>query len=128
MGTAIYSGGFLTPRAHHPDKEALYGVKANRRFSFSGLNGWVNQVCAALQPMGLVKGDRAALLACNRHEYLQCSRGSAKAGRNRKTRRMAAKTSINSRVPRRYRAPAVPMCACGAVVSLLTVFWIRQRG
>ncbi len=40
MGTAIYSGGFLTACVHlNAAKEALYEVATNRRFALPAYNG-----------------------------------------------------------------------------------------
>jgi acyl-CoA synthetase (AMP-forming)/AMP-acid ligase II len=74
-------GDFLGTRAFlNPHKEALYDVAAGRRMSFSELNGRSNQCCAALQALGLGKGDRVALLAYNGHPFVECFFGPAKAG------------------------------------------------
>ncbi|MGI9295175.1 MAG: long-chain-fatty-acid--CoA ligase [Pseudomonadales bacterium] len=81
MSANINIGDFLTTRAHlNPNKEALYDVLADRRFTFSELNTRANQVCTALQSMGLAKDDRVALLSYNGHEYLESFFGPAKAG------------------------------------------------
>ena len=81
MATEINIGAFLGTRAFlNPDKEALYDVASDRRFTFSQLNARANQACAALSALGLARGDRVALLAYNGSEFVECFFGPAKAG------------------------------------------------
>tara|TARA_B110000503_G_C7152145_1_gene415677 strand:+ start:759 stop:2294 length:1536 start_codon:yes stop_codon:yes gene_type:complete len=81
MGFDINVGDFLTTRAYlNPEKEALYDVQADQRFSYDEINRRANKSCAALQSLGLKKGDRVALLAYNGHEFLESFFGLAKAG------------------------------------------------
>ena len=81
MSLPINIGDFLTKRAElNPDKEALYDATMNKRFSYRELNARANQVCHALQSLGLKHGDRLALLAFNGHEYIESFFGPAKAG------------------------------------------------
>ena len=81
MSNEVNIGAFLGTRAHlNPDKEALYDVASNQRFTFTELNGRANQACAALSSLGLVKGDRVALLTYNGHEFVESFFGPAKAG------------------------------------------------
>src|SRR5210317_1107012 len=70
MSNEINIGAFLGTRAHlNPGKEALYDVASDQRFTFTELNGRANQASAALSSLGLVKGDRVALLTYNGHEF-----------------------------------------------------------
>ena len=81
MSPNINIGDALTTRAYlNPDKQALFDVAAERRFTFSELNARANQCCTALHSLGLAKGDRVALLAYNGHEFLESFFGPAKAG------------------------------------------------
>ena len=81
MSTEINIGAFLGTRAHlNPNKEALYDVACDQRFTFSALNGRANQACHALSGLGLAKGDRVALLTYNGHEFVESFFGPAKAG------------------------------------------------
>ncbi|MEH6636186.1 MAG: long-chain fatty acid--CoA ligase [Halioglobus sp.] len=81
MTTEINLGDALTTRAYlNPDKEALFDVAANKRFTFNELNFRANQACGALLSLGLNKGDRVALLAYNGHQFLESFFGPAKAG------------------------------------------------
>jgi acyl-CoA synthetase (AMP-forming)/AMP-acid ligase II len=81
MDTGINIGDALTTRAYlNPNKQALYDVTAGQRYSFIELNARANQNCAALQGLGLGKGDRVALLAYNSHEFVESFFGPAKAG------------------------------------------------
>ncbi len=81
MATDINIGAFLGTRAFlNPNKEALFDVSAQQRFTFTELNGRANQACAALSAFGLDKGDRVALLTYNGHEFLESFFGPAKAG------------------------------------------------
>ena len=64
MSFTINVGDYLTNRAYlNPNKEAVYDVLAERRFTFDELNRRSNQVGAALAARGLGKGDRVAGLA-----------------------------------------------------------------
>ncbi len=81
MSNEINIGAFLGTRAHlNPGKEALYDVASDQRFTFTELNGRANQACAALSSLGLVKGDRVALLTYNGHEFVESFFGPAKIG------------------------------------------------
>lgn len=73
-------GHLLTKRAYvNPDLEALYDVSAGRRFTFSELNGYANQVVHAISP-SVKKGDRVGLLMMNSHEFVAAFYAIAKAG------------------------------------------------
>ncbi len=81
MSYSVNVGDFLTTRAHlNPTKEALYDVLADRRFTFAEINARANRACAAIQSLGLTKGDRVAVLAYNGHEFIESFFGPAKAG------------------------------------------------
>jgi len=81
MKTQINIGQFITKRASlHPDKLVVNDALADRRCSYAELNKRVNRVCGALDSVGLVKGDRVALLAYNGHEFLEAFFAIAKTG------------------------------------------------
>ena len=81
MSFTINVGDYLTNRAYlNPNKEAVFDVLAERRFTFDQLNRRANQVGAALAARGLGKGDRVAVLAYNGHEFLESFFGPAKRG------------------------------------------------
>jgi acyl-CoA synthetase (AMP-forming)/AMP-acid ligase II len=81
MATGFNIGDSLTTRAYlNPNREALFDVAENRRFTFTQLNDRANQCCSALLSLGIRHGDRAALLAYNGHEFLEGFFGPAKAG------------------------------------------------
>jgi len=81
MNTHVNIGQFVLKRAYlHPDKLVLNDALADRRFSYAEFNNRVNRVCAALTSIGLVKGDRVALLAFNGHEFLEAFFAIARAG------------------------------------------------
>ncbi|MFT7288304.1 MAG: acyl-CoA synthetase (AMP-forming)/AMP-acid ligase II [Halieaceae bacterium] len=74
-------GHFLTARTRlNPRKEFVYDVNAESRLSFAEVNGRANQLCHGLLGMGLERGDRVAVLACNGHEFVESFFGPAKAG------------------------------------------------
>ena len=81
MTTGFNIGNSLTTRAYlNPTREALYDVAANQRFTFAQLDARANQCCAVLQSLGLRRGDRAALMLHNGHEFIESFFGPAKAG------------------------------------------------
>lgn len=81
MTNGFNIGDSLTTRAYlNPNKEALYDVEAERRFSFTELNERANRCCAGLLSLGLGRGDRAAILTYNGHPFLESFFGPAKAG------------------------------------------------
>ncbi|MCB1695966.1 MAG: long-chain-fatty-acid--CoA ligase [Pseudomonadales bacterium] len=81
MTTGFNIGNSLTTRAYlNPTREALYDVAANQRFTFAQLDTRANQCCAVLQSLGLRRGDRAALMLHNGHEFIESFFGPAKAG------------------------------------------------
>ena len=81
MEAHINIGQFVSRRAYmHPDKLALNDALAERRYGYVDLNTRVNRVCGALSSLGLVKGDRVALLAYNGHEFLEAFFAIAKIG------------------------------------------------
>ena len=81
MNVQINIGEFISRRAYmHPDKLSLKDAQAGRRYSYAELNSRVNRVCAALDSIGLAKGDRVALLTYNGHEFLEAFFAIAKGG------------------------------------------------
>jgi len=81
MEAHINIGQFVSRRAYmHPDKLAVNDALAERRYGYADLNTRVNRVCGALSSLGLVKGDRVALLAYNGHEFLEAFFAIAKIG------------------------------------------------
>ncbi|MDH4039079.1 MAG: long-chain-fatty-acid--CoA ligase [Gammaproteobacteria bacterium] len=81
MNTGFNIGDSLTTRAFlNPQREALFDVAENRRFNFTELNERANRCCSSLLSLGLRRGERAALLTYNGHEFLESFFGPAKAG------------------------------------------------
>jgi len=81
MSVEINIGDFVTTAANRfPNREAVYDVSKDQRFTYSELNTRANQLCSALLDLGLKKGDRVAVLAPNGHEYMECFFGPTKAG------------------------------------------------
>lgn len=81
MINEINIGDALTNRAYlNPRREALFDVANDKRFTFLELNNRANRCYSALHTIGINKGDRVALLAHNRHEFLEIFFGPAKGG------------------------------------------------
>ncbi len=81
MSSEINIGDLLTTRAFlNPNKEALYDVDADRRFTYRELNERANRCANGMADLGLGKGDRLALLAHNGHEFAECFLGPTKSG------------------------------------------------
>ncbi len=81
MSYNVNVGDYLYSRARlNPQKEALYDVAADKRFTYTELNLRANQCCAALQKLGLKKGERVGVLCQNRHEFTTSFFGPAKVG------------------------------------------------
>jgi acyl-CoA synthetase (AMP-forming)/AMP-acid ligase II len=55
----------------YPDKVAVCEVATGRQWTFKEQNEVVNKLCNALYGLGMVKGDRAAVLAGDLIEYFQ---------------------------------------------------------
>ena len=54
-----------------PEKEALYDAIAKKRYTYGDLADAVHRMANFLRMgLGLVKGDRVAVLALNRTEYI----------------------------------------------------------
>ena len=62
---------YLSKRVvYSPDKEALYDVKSNKRFTYSELNERANQIAHLLKKRyQFSKGDRCAILSFNDYRY-----------------------------------------------------------
>lgn len=72
-------GSWLTCRKRlTPDREAV--VDGERRVSYRQLNRRVNRLAAGLQSFGLQSGDRVAMLAYNRLEFIELILATAKLG------------------------------------------------
>ena len=81
MKLHINIGQLISKRAYlHPDKLAVNDSLADRRYSYVELNARANRVFGVLSSVGLVKGDRVALLTYNGHEFLEAFFAIAKAG------------------------------------------------
>lgn len=78
----MISGDVLGERARlSPAKTALVDVAAGRRFTYAELNSRAKAAARGLtEGLGLAKGDRVALLAHNRVEFLDVFFAAAKAG------------------------------------------------
>jgi fatty-acyl-CoA synthase len=78
----VISGDVLGERARlSPAKTALVDVAAGRRFTYAELNSRAKAAARGLtEGLGLAKGDRVALLAHNRVEFLDVFFAAAKAG------------------------------------------------
>jgi fatty-acyl-CoA synthase len=75
----INIGEFLSRRARlTPDLEGL--VCENVRLTFSQMNARANRLAHAMKKLGVQKGDRVALLACNEAEYYEIFFGLGKIG------------------------------------------------
>src|ERR1700704_622380 len=64
--------------ARHPQRTAV--VDGDRRFTYAGLNAWVNQVANALDVRGYRRGDALALASGNSVEFLVTYYACAKLG------------------------------------------------
>jgi long-chain acyl-CoA synthetase len=74
--------GALTSKDGDPDKVAIIdlGTGEERRFSYRDFERQANAVARALTALGLVRGDRIAILSANRFEYLTTVHGIMRAG------------------------------------------------
>ncbi|MCH8844508.1 MAG: AMP-binding protein [SAR324 cluster bacterium] len=76
---ALTVGHLLREQARRqPDAVAI--VDENREWRYAEFNGRVNRLAAVLAGMGIVRGDRVAILAENRVEYLELVYACAKQG------------------------------------------------
>ena len=94
--------GDLIRRDRDLDKIAIIdlgGEKVPREFSYRGLDRMANGVARALAKRGLTRGDRVAILAANRTEYLAAYFGIMRA-------RIATRSPRSS--PRPMSARATP--------------------
>ena len=82
MAGAFFNLGALTSKDGDPDKVAIIDLGAGRarRFSYRDFEGQANAVARALASRGLARGDRIAILAANRFEYLTTVHGIMRAG------------------------------------------------
>ena len=80
MPTDMNIGHFLSTRAQRsPQRQMLYDVVEERRFSYAEINERANRLCHALLDLGLEPGDRVAVLAYNSHRFVESFFGPAKA-------------------------------------------------
>jgi long-chain acyl-CoA synthetase len=79
---AFFNLGALTSKDGDPDKVAIIdlGAGRERRFSYRDFEEQANAVARALAGRGLARGDRVAILAANRFEYLTTVHGIMRAG------------------------------------------------
>jgi acyl-CoA synthetase (AMP-forming)/AMP-acid ligase II len=79
---AFFNLGALTSKDGDPDKVAIIdlGAGRERRFSYRDFEEQANAVARALAGRGLAHGDRIAILAANRFEYLTTVHGIMRAG------------------------------------------------
>lgn len=81
MSPDMNVGHFLSARSRlNPNKEFVYDVRAEKRFSFAQLNARANSLGDQLQKLGLNAGDRVAVLSYNGHEFIESFFGPAKVG------------------------------------------------
>src|SRR5256886_17445889 len=80
--TAFTNLGDLIPRDRDLDKIAIIdlGGKLAREVSYGQLDAMANDVARALSARGLARGERVAILAANRAEYLAAYYGIMRAG------------------------------------------------
>ena len=88
----MISGDVLGERARlSPDKTALVEVATGRRFTYAELDARAKAAARALtEGLGLKKGDRLALLADNRVEFLDVFFACGKSGRRPRAAQHAA--------------------------------------
>jgi acyl-CoA synthetase (AMP-forming)/AMP-acid ligase II len=72
-------GDLLTAQARR-NPEAVAVVDGARSYSYSMLNCRANRLANALAAMGIVRGDRIAILSENRAEYIEATYAAAKLG------------------------------------------------
>ena len=74
-------GSHLSKRAElNPGLEALVDDGAGLRFTFAELNEQADRAAQLLTGLGLVKGDRVAVLLPNSHEFIEVFYAAARAG------------------------------------------------
>ncbi len=74
-------GLHLTKRAElMPDREAVFDVAVDKRFTYRELNERSNRIANALVDGGVSPGDRVALLLMNSHEFIEAFYGLGKVG------------------------------------------------
>lgn len=74
-------GLHMTKRADlNPDREAIFDVTANKRFTYKEANARSNRVANAMTGAGMAKGDRVATLLMNGNEFVESFYGLAKVG------------------------------------------------
>ncbi|RME07701.1 MAG: long-chain-fatty-acid--CoA ligase [Anaerolineae bacterium] len=78
----LHAADLLTRRADlTPEREALYDVHTDRRYSYAELNARANRLANALRArFGVQKGDRVSILAHNSLPYVDLLYGLAKIG------------------------------------------------
>ena len=108
----MHAADLLSQRARlTPDREALYDVAADRRYTYADLNTRANRIANALsERFGVNPGDRVAILAYNGVAFVDLLFGLAKIG--------AIFTPLNWRLTGRELAYIVGDCApCVLVVG-----------
>ncbi len=74
-------GLHLTKRALlNPDREAIFDVTADRRFTYAEANARSNRVANAMSAASVAKGDRVATLLMNGHQFVEMFYGLGKIG------------------------------------------------
>lgn len=77
--TRLLLGDLFTRGARiYPDRIAI--VDGDRTLTFKEVNERANRLCHWMQELGLIRGDRVAILSTNTLEYIECIGAAAKAG------------------------------------------------
>jgi acyl-CoA synthetase (AMP-forming)/AMP-acid ligase II len=77
----MHAADLLTNRARlTPDREAMLFLPAGDRYTYGQLNARANRLAHWMQSLGVKKGDRVSILACNGLEYVDLFYGLAKIG------------------------------------------------
>lgn len=78
--TPVQLGDYLPINARRAPDQACIRLGDGTTFSFAEVNRRVNQLVRALQALGFNKGDRLAVIATDRHQYLETVLACTKAG------------------------------------------------
>ena len=77
----MHAADLLTNRARlTPDREAMLMLPGGRRYTYAELNTRANRLANWMLALGVEKGDRVSILACNGIEYIDLFYGLAKIG------------------------------------------------